>query len=580
MSYPRSQKHHHKQEWILGSRKSDLARIQAYLVAGALKSSNPNLDIQFVFKSSLGDQNAHDPLWQMPEKGVFTQDLTKDLISGAVDFVVHSWKDLPVERNPKTTLVATLPRAASQDLLLLKKESIQGLSNARKLRVLSSSPRRALQIHRLNEGFLPVSDISFEMQTVRGTVGTRIEKFLNGHDVDGLFLAKAALDRMSLLLGLEDNQNGSSATANACEFFLKDQGLVEASQKWRELSEELKKRSVPILLPLEVFPTAAAQGAVVIEVRSDDQERIDFFKQMNCEKTWREVEKERAILKSYGGGCHQAIGVSVLSSPVLGAVSLERTVVCGEIEENEQVRSVDYGYSSVVKDVAKDVAKEFLPELKDIGLWLTFQDLVEKVKTNVRPAIEPECGSGRYLNWLSRGDVFNRDLFHKLTVEQELCFTPGTRTWKEFARKGIWIHGCSEGFGEREWDQMLSKVFLDSKIRRRKWSFAGADEENAESFIASYTIKSHVKPANDPVWQELEECLNQGLKPVVYVSSPQDLSFYFREISEVKSYILAYPPGKTAKALESHPEFELLKAKHQLLPVWGMQHFRSLKDHV
>jgi hydroxymethylbilane synthase len=58
----------------IGSRRSDLARIQAYQVGETLRGAHPQIEINYSFHESLGDKNLNDPLWQMPEKGVFTQD--------------------------------------------------------------------------------------------------------------------------------------------------------------------------------------------------------------------------------------------------------------------------------------------------------------------------------------------------------------------------------------------------------------------------------------------------------------------------------------------------------------------------
>ena len=95
----------------IASRRSELARIQAYQVGDALLQAHPQLEIKYSFHESLGDRNQNDPLWQMPEKGVFTQDFREGLLRGDFDLVVHSWKDLAIEFDPETEIVATLPRA-------------------------------------------------------------------------------------------------------------------------------------------------------------------------------------------------------------------------------------------------------------------------------------------------------------------------------------------------------------------------------------------------------------------------------------------------------------------------------------
>ena len=95
---------------VIGSRQSDLARIQAYAVGEALQEKNPDLKIEYNFRESLGDKNLNDPLWKMPERGVFTEDFYKGLIDGEYDIVVHSWKDLPVEDREGAGIGATSER--------------------------------------------------------------------------------------------------------------------------------------------------------------------------------------------------------------------------------------------------------------------------------------------------------------------------------------------------------------------------------------------------------------------------------------------------------------------------------------
>ncbi|MFN9069193.1 MAG: hydroxymethylbilane synthase, partial [Bdellovibrionales bacterium] len=176
----------------ISSRKSDLARIQAYQVGEAIKAHHPNLEIIYQFRSSLGDQNQEDPLWKMPSKGVFTEDFKKDLLSGEADLVVHSWKDLPTAMGDETHIACTLPRADSRDLLLFKKISL-GKGH---LNLLSSSPRRSWNLTPLLAQLMPFKVSKLDFSIVRGNVQTRIRKLLENPEADGLIVAKAALDRL------------------------------------------------------------------------------------------------------------------------------------------------------------------------------------------------------------------------------------------------------------------------------------------------------------------------------------------------------------------------------------------------
>src|SRR5439155_20916772 len=179
----------------IASRRSDLARIQAYQVGEALKTAHPQIEIDYSFHESLGDRNQNDPLWQMPEKGVFTQDFREGLLRGDFDLVVHSWKDLAIEDDPETEIVATLPRADQRDLLLIRKDRWPEIERTGVLRILTSSPRRAHNLNSFLRGALPASIEDLKFENVRGNVPTRVRKLLHG-DADGLIVAKAAIDRL------------------------------------------------------------------------------------------------------------------------------------------------------------------------------------------------------------------------------------------------------------------------------------------------------------------------------------------------------------------------------------------------
>src|SRR5438132_1899745 len=105
---------------VLAARRSELARIQAIQVGDALCKAHPQVTIDYSFHESLGDRNQNDPLWKMPEKGVFTQDLREGLLAGQYDLAIHSWKDLAIEDDPGTEIAATLPRADGRDVLLVR----------------------------------------------------------------------------------------------------------------------------------------------------------------------------------------------------------------------------------------------------------------------------------------------------------------------------------------------------------------------------------------------------------------------------------------------------------------------------
>jgi len=160
----------------IASRRSELARIQAYQVGNALRRAHPQVEITYSFHESLGDRNQNDPLWQMPEKGVFTQDFREGLLRGDFDLVVHSWKDLAIEEDPETEIGATLPRADARDLLLVRKDRWPEIERTGVVSILTSSPRRGYNLNSLLRDALPAKIFEVNFLPVRGNVPTRVRK--------------------------------------------------------------------------------------------------------------------------------------------------------------------------------------------------------------------------------------------------------------------------------------------------------------------------------------------------------------------------------------------------------------------
>src|SRR3989442_4073685 len=263
----------------IASRRSELARIQALQVREALRAAHRHLEIKYSFRESRGDKNVERPLWQMPEKGVFTQDFREGLLHGKFDLVVHSWKDLTIENYPETEIPATLPRADARDLLLLRKDRWVEVERTGAISILTSSPRRAHNLESFLRDALPAKPRELNFVNVCGNVPTRVRKLFQS-DVDGLIVAKAALDRL-----LEANQEAVVATQT-------------------ELREALSRCHF-MVLPLRANPSAPAQGALAIEISRRREDLGYLLAPINCPETLAVVAREREILASYGGWCHR-----------------------------------------------------------------------------------------------------------------------------------------------------------------------------------------------------------------------------------------------------------------------------------
>ena len=107
------------------SRKSTLAKIQARLVADKINTKVDDFKFELITKETSGDIDLMTPLHQMPDAGVFTNDIREELLNLNADIAVHSWKDLPVEMLEGTEIFSTIEREDPRDLLFFKSSSIR-----------------------------------------------------------------------------------------------------------------------------------------------------------------------------------------------------------------------------------------------------------------------------------------------------------------------------------------------------------------------------------------------------------------------------------------------------------------------
>lgn len=470
----------------ISARKSDLARLQAYQVGEALQKKIPGIELQYCFRESLGDKNLTDPLWKMPEKGVFTEDFVQDLLDGQTDLVVHSWKDLPTAPRQGTKLAATLPRADQRDLLVLKKKHQARLRDTQALHILSSSPRRAYNLENFLKEHLPFSLQNVQFHNVRGNIQTRVRKLLEDDSVDGLILAKAALDRL--------------LSARALEFQETRQFLREALQSldW-------------VVLPLSVNPNAAAQGALAIEIKEGREDLEKLLVQVNCPETFASVQKERETLASFGGGCHQKIGVAVLKRPYGDVFFLKGLTDAGQVL-NER---------TLLRDTPPEkLASEKMASSHEIKVERT-----GPLEVSIPASVEGL--------WVAKADAYPENL--KFTGH---VWTAGLQTWKKLAERGVWVHGSSEGLGEDENPQL--EILLGQQIHWAKLTHQGAPQEPGKEILATYRVEA------------LAQEWSLGAREAFYWRSGSQFLAALQKEPSLVNKRHACGPGNTYKVIRDH----------------------------
>ena len=374
------------------SRASALARLQTALVERALRQAHPGITIACVTRTSAGDQDQASPLWQLPDKGAFTADLSKALLAGDADVAVHSYKDLPSTMPAGTRIAGALPRADARDVLLMRKAA--AAARPPDVHVLSSSPRRAWLLGEALPSLLPWPVTTVRALPVRGNIETRLRKLVEG-DAHGLVVAKAALDR---LLGFG-------------EPFARDAAAVRA----------LLDQCRWMVMPMREFPWAPAQGAVALEVAAGRDEVANLVRPILCERTGALVASERHVLEQHGGGCHQALGAAVIDTPFGRIIS---------IRDRHHAQWDLLGSARVFPRVAAE------------RLWPRRTDTIAAVR-EPRPVSRPAADAFR----VARAEALPQDW---PLAEDDVVWAAGSTTWRKLAARGVWVNGCADGLGDTE----------------------------------------------------------------------------------------------------------------------------------
>ncbi len=239
---------------IIGSRGSRLALIQAESVLASLKQANPGYKFSITKIITKGDRHKSIPLNRMPGQGVFVKEVEEALLDGRIDLAVHSLKDLPTQIPHRLTLAAVTKRLDPRDAFVSRGKKLGELAPGSIIG--TGSIRRTVQLL----AYYP----ALEVRGVRGNIDTRLRKVFSA-ELDGVIVAAAAMLRLG----------------------------------WKEKIVEY--------LPLDNFLPEVGQGALAIEIRSEDKEIAELVGGLNHEPTWQSIVAERTFLQALGGGCRAPI---------------------------------------------------------------------------------------------------------------------------------------------------------------------------------------------------------------------------------------------------------------------------------
>ncbi len=243
--------------FTVGTRGSKLALAQTEWVMAELRKIHPDVDFEVKIIKTKGDLILDKALDQIGDKGLFIKELEQELLDLYIDFAVHSMKDMPSEVKEGLMFARTPMREDPRDVLVLR-EGLASLDDVPIGGVLGTgSKRRIQQLKKLRP------DLTFV--PVRGNIETRMGKIVT-ENLDGVVLAAAGLHR----LGLQER--------------------------------------ITVYLDTDTCLPAPAQGALAIELRSDDYLVKGLLKNFYDKDSHLTAVCERAFLEGIGGSCHVPIG--------------------------------------------------------------------------------------------------------------------------------------------------------------------------------------------------------------------------------------------------------------------------------
>ena len=289
----------------IASRASKLALVQANYIHDLLQNLSQDIEITIVEISTKGDRDKSDFLYKSESIGFFTSEVEKAILDDKADIAVHSLKDLPTTPAQGLVVAAIPKRQSPADALVASGQvsSIEDLPAG--ATVGTSSLRRIAQLkHQRND---------LKCVPLRGNVETRIGKVLSGQ-IDAAVVACAGLNRLGLT------------------------------------------NKISAVLPPQDFIPAPAQGALAVQIRSDDSELAELLCQLDDGPTRIAVKAERAVLAAMQGGCSIPLGVYAHISG--DTITIDAMI--SDLEGKKYIKRSQIDHISQAKNCADKLARELL----------------------------------------------------------------------------------------------------------------------------------------------------------------------------------------------------------------------------
>ena len=173
----------------VGTRGSVLALAQTNRVLKQINQAHPDVEFKLKIIKTVGDKEHGKPLFTIDCKGIFEKEIDQQVVSGEIDFAVHSLKDVPIVEQQTGTVLAAIPKRDSQHDVFISKGKVPLNALPQGAVVGTGSLRRMAEIKYLRP--------DLDVQPIRGNVDTRLNKVRKG-EFAGVVIAEAGLERMNL----------------------------------------------------------------------------------------------------------------------------------------------------------------------------------------------------------------------------------------------------------------------------------------------------------------------------------------------------------------------------------------------
>lgn len=249
-----------------------------------------------------GDRLLSAPLIAAGGKALFTKELEHGLLERRIDIAIHSMKDVVAQLPEGLTIGAILAREDPRDALVsaINAKTLEDLPHGSL--VGTASLRRASQIRHRRPDLV--------IENLRGNVNSRLSR-LDAGEFTAIVLAAAGLKRL---------------------------GFAER---------------IGAYLGIEISLPAAAQGAIGIECRAEDQETQALIAPLNHPKTALCVQAERTVTGALAGGCR--LPVAAFATQEGSEITIRGLV--GEPDGSRLIKASATGPVAAAQDLSWAVAE-------------------------------------------------------------------------------------------------------------------------------------------------------------------------------------------------------------------------------